>query len=270
METMIISQFLGAWFIVGLICLVVWVLKVILRSPQRVGLSGEDRVARRLERLPHEIYRVVNDVMLPTVDGITTQVDHVVVSRFGVFVIETKNYGGWIFGNEKQRTWTQSFQKGYTGGSDKFHFQNPIRQNWRHIYTMSDCLKLPRRYFFNVVAFCGDGEFMTDMPENVMYSADLCSYIRSFETPIMSDAMVEKIVLNLATIDAAVLDESRLSHISNLKASHDPVQLSAACEMGELKCPKCGAKMVRRHRKSDGAEFYGCSNYPNCRGTRQA
>lgn len=265
-----IGQFHVAWIFIGLICLVLWILKAILCSPKRVGLSGEGRVARRLERLPRDIYRVVNNVMLPTIDGNTTQVDHVVVSRYGIFVIETKNYGGWIFGSEKQRTWTQTFQKGYTGDSEKFHFQNPIRQNWRHIYTMADCLELPRRYFFNVVAFCGDGVFMTNMPENVMYSADLCSYIRSFEMPIMSDAKVEQVVVKLGTIDAAVPDEARLSHIHNLKASHDPIQLSVACEMGELKCPKCGAKMVLRHRKSDGAEFYGCSRYPQCRGIRQA
>lgn len=270
METEIIGQFQGVWFYVGIVCLALWLLKLLFRSPKYVGLSGEERVARRLSLLPKEVYKVFNDFMLPTVDGATTQVDHVIVSRYGIFVIETKNYGGWIFGDEKQRTWTQSFQKGYTGRSEKFHFQNPIRQNWRHIYTMSDCLELPRRYFFNVVVFCGDGEFMTDMPENVMYSADLCSYIQSFDMPIMSDAKVEQLILRLATFDASIPEEKRLSHISNLRAAHDSAQLSVACERGELKCPKCGAPMVERHRKSDGAAFYGCSKYPQCRGTRQA
>lgn len=87
-----IGQFHVAWIFIGLICLVLWILKAILCSPKRVGLSGEGRVARRLERLPRDIYRVVNDVMLPTIDGNTTQVDHVVVSRYGIFVIEPASH----------------------------------------------------------------------------------------------------------------------------------------------------------------------------------
>lgn len=258
------------YILVAIVVVLGWLIKLFAGSPSRIGISGEGVVARRLSKLPPDVYSVVNDIMLPTIDGATTQVDHIVVSRYGIFVVETKNYGGWIFGGEKQRTWTQSFQKGYTGDSEKFHFQNPIRQNWRHIYTLSDCLELPRRYFFNIVAFCGSGEFMTEMPENVMYSAELVSYIRSFEMPVMSDAKVEEIVQRLLKLNAGISEEERLSHITKLKANHDAVQLSVACERGELKCPKCGAKMVLRHRKSDGAEFYGCSKYPACRGTRQA
>ena len=111
---------------------------------------------------------------------------------------------------------------------------------------------------------------MTEMPWNVMYSADLCSYIQSFSVPIMSDAKVEQILARLVKIDEGISDEVRQAHVSRLHANHDSVQLSVACERGELKCPKCGAKMVLRHRKSDGAAFYGCSQYPQCRGTRQA
>lgn len=135
----------------------VWLLVAVVSSFGRDGSGGEGRVARRLAKLPQEDYQTVNDIMLPTVDGETTQVDHVVVSRYGIFVIETKDYNGWIFGGENQRIWTQSFKGGCWSGPQKFHFQNPIRQNWRHIYAMADCLELPCRYFFNVVVFCGEG-----------------------------------------------------------------------------------------------------------------
>ena len=248
----------------------VWLLVAVVSSFGRDGSGGEGRVARRLAKLPQEDYQTVNDIMLPTVDGETTQVDHVVVSRYGIFVIETKDYNGWIFGGENQRIWTQSFKGERWSGPQKFHFQNPIRQNWRHIYAMADCLELPCRYFFNVVVFCGEGEFMTEMPGNVMYSVDLCAYIRSFGMPILSDAKVEQVLARLVKIDAGISDEVRHAHVSRLHATHDPVLLAVACERGELRCPKCGAKMVLRHRKSDGAAFYGCSRYPQCRGTRQA
>ena len=64
----------------------------------------------------------VHNVILPGRDG-TTQIDHVVVSIYGLFVIETKNMDGWIFGSAEQRTWRQQFFK------KKFKFQNPLRQN---------------------------------------------------------------------------------------------------------------------------------------------
>ena len=256
--------------LVGIVIALVLLVAVFADFLGSVGNSGEIRVARWLAKLPPEIYKTVNNIMLPTVDGATTQIDHVVVCRYGIFVIETKNYGGWIFGSENQRSWTQSFKGGHWSGPQRFHFQNPIRQNWRHIYAMVDCLKLPRRYFFNVVAFCGDGDFMSEMPTNVMYSWNLCSYIQSFDRPLMSDAKVEEVLSKLAKIDAAIPEEVRQSHVSSLRANHDSVQLSVACERGELRCPKCGAKMVLRHRKSDRVAFYGCSRYPQCRGIRQA
>ena len=235
-------------------------------SPKQKGKRGEAYIHNVLMQLSDE-YTIIDDVILLTEHG-TTQIDHVVVSRYGIFVVETKDYGGWIFGGENQRQWTQSFRTRW--GADKYRFQNPIRQNWRHIYTMSDLLKIPRRYFFNVVAFCGDGEFMTEMPENVMYSADLARYIRSFDRPLLSEAMVEKVCLAIGAWDMSLGDERKASHVANLRASHDAVQLSVSCERGELKCPKCGAKMVLRHRKSDGAPFYGCSQYPKCKGIRNA
>lgn len=73
--------------------------------------------------LPSVTYVRFHDVMLPTPDG-TTQIDHVFVSRFGVFVVETKNMAGWIFGSERGRRWTQVLP-----GGRKTSFQNPLRQN---------------------------------------------------------------------------------------------------------------------------------------------
>ena len=89
--------------VVCVVAAVVWLLMAAVSSSGRDGSGGEGCVAQRLAKLPPEDYKTVNDVMLPTVDGATTQVDHVVVSRYGIFVIETKDYGGWIFGGENQR-----------------------------------------------------------------------------------------------------------------------------------------------------------------------
>ena len=94
--------------------------------PQIKGSIGEKRIHRVLEKLGEE-YRIFNDIYVPKQDGQLTQVDHVVVSKYGVFVIETKNYSGWIFGSEKQKNWTQTIYK------KKTRFYNPILQNNTHI-----------------------------------------------------------------------------------------------------------------------------------------
>lgn len=97
------------------------------KLPQIKGRMGEHLVIKGLEKhlYPNE-YTIINDVTLPLEDSGTTQVDHIIVSRFGIFVIETKNMSGWIFGNEKQAKWTQTIHR------SKHQFQNPLRQNYKH------------------------------------------------------------------------------------------------------------------------------------------
>jgi len=61
--------------------------------------------------LPKTSYRVINNVTIPDNQGGTTQIDHVIVSPYGIFVVETKHYKGWIFGDPQQPTWTQMIHK---------------------------------------------------------------------------------------------------------------------------------------------------------------
>jgi hypothetical protein len=106
------------------------------RSRWSKGELGEIRVSRALHQsLNATDYRLFDDIILPIRDG-TTQIDHIVVSRFGVFVIETKNMMGWIFGSVDQPRWTQvAFRR-------KSQFQNPIRQNLGHVRAVQTLLLL--------------------------------------------------------------------------------------------------------------------------------
>lgn len=83
-----------------LVALIVFCIVLAIYRPQIKGYIGEKAVANRLSGLPTQSYIVLNDIMLlPTSYG-TTQIDYIVVSVYGIFVIETKNYKGWIIGNE--------------------------------------------------------------------------------------------------------------------------------------------------------------------------
>lgn len=122
----------------SIISVPVWTALVALLAALAIGLfvgryrthvfqnRGEARVSRALKRrFGAPYYHLLNHVTLPLRGG-TTQIDHVLVSRFGVFVIETKDYRGWIFGSPHDRYWTQVLFR------DKFRFQNPLRQNDKH------------------------------------------------------------------------------------------------------------------------------------------
>ncbi|MFJ8219112.1 MULTISPECIES: nuclease-related domain-containing protein [Bacillus cereus group] len=107
-------------------------LNIVLKKhvPKWKGKAGEKLVKRILGKLDPTSYYVLHDVMVHTEYGDTTQIDHIVIAETGVFVIETKNYEGWIFGSEKSARWTQGiFRK-------KSSFQNPFRQNYKHIKAM--------------------------------------------------------------------------------------------------------------------------------------
>ncbi|EJP82984.1 nuclease-related domain-containing protein [Bacillus cereus] len=95
--------------------------------PKWKGKAGEKLVKRILGKLDPKSYFVLHNVTVYTEYGDTTQIDHIVIAETGVFVVETKNYEGWIYGSEKAARWTQGiFRK-------KHSFQNPFRQNYKHI-----------------------------------------------------------------------------------------------------------------------------------------
>lgn len=159
----------------------------ILANPRFKGWLGEASVNRGLLGLDPSLYRSFHDLYLPRPDGKgTTQIDHVVVSPFGIFVIETKNYRGWIFGGEKQRQWTQQIYR------RKEKFQNPLHQNLLHIRALMDFLHLPETGFHSVIFFIGDAEFKTPMPGNVLVKG-LRPWIENHRSTILDPDQVVRI-----------------------------------------------------------------------------
>ena len=139
-----------------------YVLFKLAALPSFKGWMGEWMICRGLNQLDTQVYRQFHDLYLPRPDGQgSTQLDHVVVSKFGIFVIETKNYKGWIFGSEKQRQWTQQIYR------TKNRFQNPLHQNHLHVKALTQFLGIPEDRFHSLVFFIGGAEFKTPMPDNV-------------------------------------------------------------------------------------------------------
>lgn len=188
------------------------ILAAVVRSPWFKGLAGEWQVRfAAWIGLDKSEYHALHDVTLRTPDG-TTQIDHVFVSRYGVFVVETKNFSGWIFGRPLQSTWTQKIYR------TTRTFQNPLRQNYKHIKALEALLDIPVAKLHSVVVFVGNGAFRTPMPPNVTYGGDYISYIKSFKEPVFSVAEVQGII---ATIRTGRLKPGRATsraHVRRLEA----------------------------------------------------
>ena len=207
-------------------------------------------------RLNKNEYHLFKNVTISTEDG-TTQIDHIIVSKYGIFVIETKNMKGWIFGEENQKTWTQKIYK-HTN-----KFQNPLHQNYKHTKTLETLLKIDKDKIFSIITFVGDSTFKTEMPVNVTYAGGFIKFINSKTKKLLS----EKEVININSLIA----EKRLSntfktHIEHVKHVKDIVQEKEKKNL----CPRCGNTLVKRISKkgtAKGNEFYGCSSYPKCRYT---
>lgn len=184
-----------------------------VRSPSFKGRVGEARVARQLRSgLDTEEYKVFSDLMLTDGRG-TTQIDHVVLSRYGIFVIETKNMTGWIFGSPSQASWTQVLY------GHKTRFQNPLRQNYRHIKALQHVLGVDERHMTNLVVFTGSARPKMAMPVNVIWHArSLSSFITMKQDKLFSDEDVERFAARLSHDSHRATLASRRAHVRLLKA----------------------------------------------------
>jgi len=218
------------------------------------GWVGERKTQFNLRlSLDTNLYRIFHDVIIPSKHG-TTQIDHIIVSRFGIFIVETKNYKGWIFGSESQSTWTQVIY------GSKNSFQNPLRQTYRHKRVLSEYLGIRESQIQPVIFFAGDAQFKTELPSNVLRSG-LGSYIKQFRERVLYDREVERI----SDLLSIVISEIGISKDEHLKSLHERFA-------SDTVCPKCGSNLVMRTVKKGsrkGSQFLGCSSFPRCRFTKE-
>jgi restriction system protein len=214
------------------------------------GWFGEKKTELKLSlSLDDDVYIIYHNIVIPSRNG-TTQIDHVIASPFGLFIVETKNLKGWIYGTDTQPTWTQVVYQ------SKYKFQNPLRQSYRHKKALSNHLRIKEKNIHQVVSFVGDCQFKTDMPPNVIKSG-LGSYIKGFNEIVYSDNEVKEIQNILSRLKSEVFVSTK-KHIQSLHDRHSSITT----------CPNCGSNLVERTVKkgpNTGSQFLGCEDYPKCR-----
>lgn len=186
----------------------------VLQSPWFKGRWGEWLVKTKARRkLPADTYHAFHDVTLADGTG-STQIDHLFVSPYGLFVVETKNYKGWIFGSAHSAQWTQ------TTGRHKHRFQNPLRQNHRHTTALSQLLGIPHAQIHSLIVFTGDAQFKTPLPSTVCTLSNFDRYILGFRDVIWPKQEVQRICQTIAAKRLTPGRATNAAHRRHLRKRH--------------------------------------------------
>lgn len=165
------------------------------------GQEGEKIVNRLLEKLGDD-YTLFQDIYVPY-EGRTSQIDHVLLSPYGIFVIETKNFSGWIYGKQTDRTWTQVLF------SEKNTFYNPIWQNNTHVKALAQFLETPNTKIYVPIIVFGekaDFKFETNFNIPVIKVSQLTEEIKKHKSPVLSPELLRDYQKKLATL---VIEDSK-------------------------------------------------------------
>ncbi len=234
-----------------------------------VGKRGEKLTERELHLvgLFGRKGMTLRNIYLPNDNGETSEVDLIYITRKGIFVFESKNYSGWIFGDENAQYWTVTLPN-----QQKNRFYNPIRQNRTHI-------QLLKRYIgagipcFSIIVFSERCEFkkitVASSDVKVIQRDKTYAAVRDIwdSVPdVLSDETVTELyeqLRQLTNVDKA----TKAAHISRI----EKMKKSTLAALAEKRiCPRCGKQLVLRTAKSGvnaGKQFWGCTGYPDCKYT---
>lgn len=247
-------------------CVIIYKSRSKTDSPQSIGDKGEARVHDILMQLPED-YHVLDNVILENGKK-TTQIDHIVISKYGVFVIETKNYRGEIYGNDNREKWTQiiatdvnfrkKWYKTYTYIT-KNHFYNPVKQSMGHVNAVKKLLTAwPYLKIVPIVVFLGDADISKVQSDiYVIKGYELTSAILKFQTTYLTDEESLNVAFLLSQNNVSDTVDNK-THIRNVIATKEEYYQKLAADI----CPRCGGTLVLKSGRY--GRFYGCSNYPRC------
>lgn len=226
---------------------------------ESLGEYGERRVSSYLEDLPCEDYRVYNDLLIR--DGnYTTQVDHIIISRYGVFVLETKNIHGKVYGSGNSEYWKQCLpDSGYKryGFTQEHQLRNPIWQNAGHIKTLRRLVLGNDVPVYGIVVFPTETDLYVNCEQPVLHMWDVVPFIKQYREEVLSSEQMGYYRRRLFEV-ISTSESDRKSHLENVYRNQE--RRDAAVASGH--CPLCGGSLVLRNGKY--GQFYGCSNYPKC------
>lgn len=205
---------LGSWLLVAIVAIrgMSWLEKY-TGSPEYKGKAGEKKVSALHHRqLDKSVYRIIDDVTIewPDKKG-TSQIDHLIFSRYGIFVIETKNYSFLMEGQREHRKWA------IIRGRYRKFIDNPFQQNIGHMKTLLAKYHIPFSLMHSIVVFSGKGRFIHRVPPGASYLSTYIRDIRKHDRVLLTDEEVEAIykrVLNDRMTPGKDTDRIHLKNIA--------------------------------------------------------
>lgn len=230
------------YFIIVIIIVLIFLI-MYFKRPETRGKRGENKVQKIIGETIENKQYVIHNLIIEN-NGKTAQIDHIVINQKAVFVIETKNYSGEIYGLEDQQEWTQILAQ----GNVKNKLYNPVKQNATHVYNIKKILgKIPIR---SLIVFVQNNTEhiksnhvipLEELKETLQYGEDILS-IKQMKY------IYETLLKNKA-------DVTLKKHIKSIRRQKRNLERGI--------CPRCGGNLVLR--KGKFGEFWGCSNYPKCK-----
>lgn len=131
----------------------------------------------------------------------STQIDHIVVSKYGLFIIETKNHKGMIFGDDQGKVWTQTILQGGRNVG-RFTFYSPVRQNQTHISHLSNRIKLPTVSMRGIIVFTSPDVDLTNVRSSFCTQpSKLLDIINTYNRVIFNDKQVDNIIMRIDKVN---------------------------------------------------------------------
>jgi hypothetical protein len=190
----------------------------IRRHGHRCFIDGLDHAEKEVVRLmsyglSHTDYFIFNNLIIPSDRSVSTQIDHVIVSRYGIFVIETKEYNGWIYAHKNRAQWTTTYNRG-----SKFIMESPLWQNYGHVQALKKVMPFIENNFFNIVVFVGNCELKNQRIDEVLYGHEVVEKILSYNKPVISEQRLLMAIGKLSYMCQAI-DITPQEHIANIKSA---------------------------------------------------
>jgi len=219
----LITIFLSLWKVwVAMSVMLIIVAIIKIKLPYLKGLIGEKFVSKKLFKLDPVHYKILNDLLLPSSGNLNaTQLDHVIISNYGIFCIETKSYKGWIFGNANDKYWTQVIYK------HKERFYNPLRQNYAHTKAVEELIKskYPKAQILSFVVFPIAGKLKISGTDSVGCTRDIVRKIENYKTQIFTNVERDDIFdilvnANIQDNDLRKLHNESVKYLKNTRAKN--------------------------------------------------
>lgn len=158
----------------------------------------------------------------------SSQIDHLIVSPYGIFVVETKNHKGWVFGDVNGRVWTQVLngENGWRayGGHAHYTFMNPVQQNELHLQHLSEKLHIPRNYMTGMIVFTNPEAYLGNVNCNCCYTLDMfAEALFSYGNILWNKKQTEQVIKAIEKMNSNSysLSKEHVTYVKDIQNRHE-------------------------------------------------